>query len=89
MVNGFGVLQALCYAELGCILPLAGGDYSYIYYLLGPVPGFMVAWIHIVIIAPSSMGAIAQTAGLYLTQLLDLECNQGIITAIGILIAGK
>ena len=32
------------------MIPRAGGDYAYLYEILGPVFGFMTAWIHIVII---------------------------------------
>ena len=46
----YNLCQALCYAELGTVIPRAGGDYAYLYEILGPVFGFMTAWIHIVII---------------------------------------
>ena len=37
----YNMAQALCYAELGTMIPKAGGDYAYLYYILGPLPAFM------------------------------------------------
>lgn len=80
--------QALCYAELGTTIPKAGGDYVYLYEILGPLAGFMTAWIHLVVIAASSCAVIARTAGLYIIQPLGLECREDIITLIAIWIIG-
>ncbi|ELU16601.1 hypothetical protein CAPTEDRAFT_170083 [Capitella teleta] len=82
----YNLAQALCYAELGTIIPRAGGDYSYIYEVFGPWPAFMCAWIHVVVIASSSCAVIARTAGLYLLQPLSLDCDVGNITLLAVFI---
>ncbi|KAK2151772.1 hypothetical protein LSH36_352g03045 [Paralvinella palmiformis] len=80
-VTGFINLgQALCYAELGGLIPVAGGDYAYLYYILGPLPAFLVAWLHIFVISASGCAVIARTAALYLIQPLGLGCRTEIIT---------
>ncbi len=85
----YNLAQALCYAELGGIIPKAGGDYAYIHEILGPLPAFMCAWVHIVVIASSSCAVIARTAGLYIIQPLGLDCRLDIITLLAVLIIGK
>lgn len=80
------LLQAMCYAELGTTLPLAGGDYTFAWQILGPLPSFLVVWIHVIILAPSAAGAISQTAGLYLAKAMGLECEQTLITLIAVTI---
>ncbi len=89
MTGLYNLCQALCYAELGAVIPRSGGDYAYMYYILGPVPAFMCAWIHIVIIASSSCAVIARTAGLYLIEPLGLQCQTTLITFIAIFIIRK
>ena len=84
----YNLAQALCYAELGTMIPRAGGDYAYIYEILGPLPAFMLLWIHIVVIASCSCALIARTAGLYLLEPLDMDCHLWLITLIAILIIG-
>lgn len=78
--------QALCYAELGGLIPVAGGDYAYLYYILGPLPAFLVAWLHIFVISASGCAVIARTAALYLIQPLGLGCRTDIITIIAVII---
>lgn len=89
VVGLYNLAQALCYAELGAMIPKAGGDYAYIHEVFGPLPAFMCAWIHIVVIASSSCAVIARTAALYLIQPLGLECQLDIITLLAILIIGN
>ena len=83
------LVQALCYTELAGIMPVTGGDYTYAYSVLGELPGFLVAWIHVAIIAPSAAGAIAQTAGLYLAKAAGLESKQALINIIAIMVICK
>ena len=38
-------MGALCYAEMGTLIPKSGGEYPIIYDGYGSVPGFIFAWI--------------------------------------------
>ncbi|KAI0215204.1 Large neutral amino acids transporter small subunit 1 [Lamellibrachia satsuma] len=76
----YNLIQALCYAELGTMIPLAGGDYTYIYEIVGAMPAFMCLWIHIVVISASSCAVISRTAALYLIEPLNEGCHVQVIT---------
>lgn len=50
---------ALAYAELGAMIPEAGGEYAYLRRGFGPVWGFLFGWMHSIIGRPSSLSSIA------------------------------
>jgi basic amino acid/polyamine antiporter, APA family len=50
---------ALCFAELGAALPVAGGLYCYLSRGLGPVWGFMFGWMSAVLGTPGGIATIA------------------------------
>jgi APA family basic amino acid/polyamine antiporter len=58
-------LLALCgaavYAELGAMMPRAGGEYVYISRAFGPAMGFLSGWIALIVgfAAPTAAGALA------------------------------
>ena len=79
-------MQSWCYAELACIMPVAGGDYYYNYIIGGPALGFVIGWIHIVIYLPASCSAIAQTGGLYIATCVGLESHHALITLLAVMI---
>lgn len=76
----YNLVQALCYAELGTMIPWAGGDYTYIYEIIGAMPAFMCLWIHIVVISASSCAVISRTAALYLIEPFNEGCHLQVIT---------
>ena len=89
-ITGFyNLAQALCYAELGGVIPKSGGDYAYMYYILGPLAAFMCAWIHVVVLVSSSCAVIARTGALYILEPFDLECQDVVIGVTAVLIIGK
>ena len=61
-------LGALSYAELGTMIKLSGGEYSYLYEAFGPVVAFMFSWVSILILRPSSLSAISLACGNYLIE---------------------
>ncbi|XP_071785073.1 b(0,+)-type amino acid transporter 1-like [Asterias amurensis] len=68
-----GVLSitgALCYAELGTVIPKSGGEYSYLLDTLGPIPAFLFSWISTIVIQPSGVSAVTLTFGAYVSQAL-------------------
>ena len=61
---------ALCYAELGSMIPVAGGSYSYAYVSLGEVAAWLVGWA---LLAEYMVGASAISVGWasYVTYLVE------------------
>jgi basic amino acid/polyamine antiporter, APA family len=56
-----GVLSlfgALAFAELGAMIPEAGGEYAYLRRGFGPVWGFLFGWMHSIVGRPSSLSSI-------------------------------
>src|SRR5271170_1980156 len=50
---------AMSFAELGAMIPEAGGEYAYLRRAFGPVWGFLFGWMHSIVGRPSSMASIA------------------------------
>lgn len=73
--------QALCYAELGTVLPKSGGAYIYIINILGEIPAFLCAWIHIFVNATSSLAVLLRIFASYILQPFNVSCNETLITA--------
>lgn len=84
----FCLIQALCYTELACVIPKAGGDYAYIYDILGPVPAFLTAWLEMLVNCTASLAVLSKSSGLYLLQTADLDCEPWIVTAAAIFLLG-
>ena len=66
------LIGALCYAELACAYPNAGGDYHFITRAFGPDVGFLFAWARLMVIQTGSIALLAFVAGDYATQLVPL-----------------
>ena len=60
--------DALCFAELGTSIPVAGATYHYILYAYGDMAGFLVAWACTVIVVPAGNALSAITLGTYLAD---------------------
>ncbi|XP_069020469.1 large neutral amino acids transporter small subunit 2 [Embiotoca jacksoni] len=72
-----GVVTAIgahCYAELGAAIPKSGGDYSYIKYIFGGLPGFLHLWTAVLIIYPTNQAVVALTFSNYVLQPFFPSC---------------
>jgi len=77
---------ALTYAELGAMLPEAGGAYVYIREAFGPLPAFLSAWMNAGLISSGAIAAVAMGFAGYLGRFVPLGAVGGEIGAAAITI---
>src|ERR1700694_1674222 len=53
------IFGAFSFAELGSMIPEAGGEYAYLRRGFGPVWGFLFGWMHSIVGRPSSLASIS------------------------------
>lgn len=76
LVGGvINLTQALCFAELGTIFPKAGGPYAYVLKTFGPLPGFLILWGYLILIAGPFWAFLGHTAALYLLKPAFPNCS--------------
>ncbi|XP_052101902.1 Y+L amino acid transporter 2-like [Mytilus californianus] len=76
LVGGLiNMMLALCFAELGTMLPKAGGPYAYVMRTFGPLPGFLILWGYVVLISGPFWAFLAYTAALYIFQPFFPDCE--------------
>lgn len=64
---------ALSYAELGAMLPAAGGEYVYLRAAYGDLPAFLFGWMRLVVGSTGSLASIAAGFAIFLGALLPLS----------------
>lgn len=64
---------ALTYAELGAMLPHAGGEYVYLREAYGKIPAFLGGWMRVAIGSTGSIASLAAGFATFLTALLPLD----------------
>ena len=70
VVGGFFVLcGALTLGEIGGAFPYSGGLYVYVREAYGRLPAFLFGWAQLVLLRPSSIGAVAIAFGNYAMKL--------------------
>jgi len=69
------LLGALCFAELGTVVPRSGADYAYLLEAFsktdrfwGPLPSFVCAWVYVLVLRPAEIAVIILTFSEYCIQ---------------------
>jgi APA family basic amino acid/polyamine antiporter len=68
---------ALTYAELGALLPHAGGPYVYIRESFGGLPAFLYGWMSLLLIASGAIAAVAMGFSGYVEHFVPLGAVGG------------
>lgn len=89
VAGAFNLLLALCYAELGTALPVAGGDYAYLHHILGPLPAFLCLWTNSMLISPSNAALMGRTVSTYLFAIADIDCDPTVVALLSIWVIGQ
>ncbi|XP_006835370.1 PREDICTED: B(0,+)-type amino acid transporter 1-like [Chrysochloris asiatica] len=69
------MLGALCYAELGSLVPESGGDYAYILHTFGSLPAFLVIYMFVLVGRPASIAAVSLSFAKYAVAPFYLGCS--------------
>jgi amino acid transporter len=66
----FSAAGALTLAELGAMMPQAGGPYVYLRAAYGPLPAFLFGWTEFTVVRTGSMATLAAAFSRYFIQLV-------------------
>jgi amino acid transporter len=78
------IAGALCYAELGCMFPKAGGEYEYLKKGIGRFWGFIYTWAQMIVFGTGSIAIMATVSSTYLVQaILGSSANNDILIKAG------
>ncbi|KAK8753975.1 hypothetical protein OTU49_005486 [Cherax quadricarinatus] len=69
------MVGALCFAELGTMIPESGGMYTYLHRAFGPVFAFLYMWVTILTRNSAGTAVIAVTFSNYFLQLVLPNCE--------------
>ncbi|XP_047126057.1 b(0,+)-type amino acid transporter 1 [Hydra vulgaris] len=64
----FVALISLCYVELGTMIPLSGGEYSYYLEAFGELPAFVFSYTSTFFLKPAGLAAILLASGNYMAE---------------------
>ena len=71
---------ALCFAELGLLVPRSGAEYVYfqeafssLHKFWGPLPSFLCSWVYVVVLRPAEVAVIIMAFSQYVCQPLEMH----------------
>ena len=73
------LVGALCYAELACAYPDAGGDYHFLQKAYGRSVSFLFGWARLSVITTGSIALLAFVFGDYMNRIVPLDID-GIVS---------
>ncbi|XP_011178645.1 Y+L amino acid transporter 2 [Zeugodacus cucurbitae] len=79
LCGALSMVGALCYAELGTMIPKSGGDYAYIGTAFGPLPAFLYLWVALLVLVPTGNAITALTFAQYLLQPFWQSCSAPVV----------
>lgn len=80
ILGGFvSLVGALCYAELACAYPDAGGDYHFLQKAYGRSVSFLFGWARLSVITTGSIALLAFVFGDYMNRIVPLDIT-GIVS---------
>jgi len=79
------IAGALTYAELGTMMPRAGGPYHFLKEAYGPIFGFLKGWVDFLVIMSGGLAAIAVGFGEYLGSFLPFFSTQNVLASANVL----
>lgn len=68
------MLGALCYAELGTMIPKSGGEFAYLLEAFGGPGAFLYSWTSVTLLRPSQTAIIALAFGQYVAEPFFPSC---------------
>ncbi|KAB7501250.1 putative L-type amino acid transporter 1-like protein MLAS [Armadillidium nasatum] len=68
-------IGALCFSELGTMLPSSGGEYTYILHAFGDLPAFLTIWVNVLIIRPGAQAVVSLAFAEYSLALAFPDCK--------------
>jgi APA family basic amino acid/polyamine antiporter len=74
---------ALSYAELGAMLPAAGGEYVYLRAAYGDLPAFLFGWMRLMVGSTGSIASYAAGFAIFLAALVPLSAINCLRVAFG------
>lgn len=85
----FSTALAFCYCELGTAFPVAGGEYAFVYRLLGRLPGFLTMFVTVFLLAPLVTVLMSKTAAQYIMKAFNLQDDVFLLTLYTVFIISK
>jgi APA family basic amino acid/polyamine antiporter len=79
--GALAIAGALTYAELGTMMPRAGGPYHFLKEAYGPLFGFLKGWVDFLVIMSGGLAAIAVGFGEYLGSFLPFFSTRNILAS--------
>ncbi len=73
------IAGALTYAELGTMMPRAGGPYHFLKEAYGPLFGFLKGWVDFLVVMSGGLAAIAVGFGEYLGSFIPFFSTQSVL----------